>query len=757
MYSGESGTGYEPGLSEPSDQELGRRTVIELFGPDSRYPGHNDRLLATLAKHNLDTPGMELAIEMHDVVDRLVDPPDEPTRRKAVELLTDLHNNQVSDRYTLQYAIGCGISASLWEEEVGEAWRSEVATLFNDRPEHERKMLIAASDPKEARKINIDIRVLKSAGIRRFDTTALRRSMLKRDVEAPAINLIEFIDNFDNPPPNNPASTHRDCIETLTALGPATSLYGMTSLSSEGRGKALEFFYDDPEIVAKGRIQHELSVTYIDLLEDTVITPAIDGAIADILESEALEELVRTEIVSDYRTDYLEAEIQQHGSRRVKSVGSISKKHAVKFKDKANSQVSDGIGYKRLLPDYFDEETVHAFAEAVAARITASGHNGSIELRHPVEGEPAFEDLINNPRSSGYRSIHLAFMAHIDGETVPFELHILRHKDEKGNTYDWAAHDLFKTGVEGTKQIVDDLRTIGPRAKHVRDKSANQVLNPNGWFEMIKRLPELDTPMHEIYSLVEIGNARILLPNGLADFARETLQDAGLEGDIFLPPENLTKTQFIDLVCSIDPDLRDDPQITRALELLESLELPFRHNGVSQLEGHLMPAAFHGALMAAQTAMHWGSDGNPTEYLSDNITALLLHDSVEDLAAVSQALITEKYSAAVSGLVLPMTSLSHITDEDTRRAANAQQLADNPLALIMKISDRMQNHITDISYLVKTKEPSKSALSFIFSYFKKTDKQLTKKFDAQPMPDEYHQVHQMIMAMGRTLMIKYKQ
>lgn len=766
MYSGESGSLQEPGGFHLRDQELAARAVVEFFGPDSRYPAHNAHMLDNLKAFGPDTPGMEMAIYVHDIVDRLTYPKDEETRARAQSVLTELYK-KAEDKQTIVYAIGCSISASRCEATITEEWREEVAELFKDRPEHERNQLAAAADPERAKHVEIDTALLKSAGVRRLNTSALLRAMVGEDYEAWPLNMYQFLHNIENPPKSNVPSTHRDCIEVLTAIAPALSLYGMTELASEGRGKAYEFYYEDPDIREKAKQQNQLSTTYIDVLEDTVIDTAIEGAITDLEEEGIFDELIDKKQATREQIASLRANIFANKSSRVKRIGSICKKLATpKYKAAKADQVPDGIGYKRFLPDYFDDETVVAFAEAVARRIAPidQPHPDSglpiVKLKHVLPKEKVIEDSISKPRDSGYRSYHMVFQAETDGVQIPFELHLLRNRDEKNNTYDWAAHDVFKVGVEATEEKVKDLRIIGARVEYLQEKPYMQVLNPNRWFDILQLLPDLDTPMHRIYSVVELENARVMVPKDLAGTAAEALKDANLEGNVFFPPKFLSKAEFLELIGLVDPALPEDPQINKALELLESLKLPERIDGTSQLEGHLLPAAFHGVFMTALTGMHWSSESNPIEYLSDDATALLLHDSVEDLRKkymhITHDYIAENFRPEVAKMVKAMTSPEHIHNQEERRGTFAKQQAAFPRALIKKLSDKFQNHTVDLIRmryqprlpLFRLIGVSKAEIKFIEDFYIKTRTHFSPIIDAQPMPPEYHQLHQAVMAWG---------
>jgi ppGpp synthetase/RelA/SpoT-type nucleotidyltranferase len=722
----------------------------EKYGEENRYIGHNQRITALLDDNDLATDGLEMAVQLHDIVDHgLINPRDEKEKLDAQNFIYSIYE-QVEDKDEFLYSIGCAISASSWEDKVGEGWRGNLSELLEGKTYGEQTQLKLAASPDEATKFPINVDLLKSANSYRLDSKSIREATLKYDVEGLLIKSLEIIDNLDNPPPHNPASTWRDCVEIVSCYSPALSLFGFSELASDLRGRALEYFYDSPELNDKARHQVKISDRYIDLIKDLVEESTLHEAAKSVIGVEADEKQV-AQLLQIIKL-----------SSRVKSEGSIRKKLASDKYSKENaSLVPDGIGYKFTLPDSFSEDDVRTFAKAVKSILVPADqdddeHSGilpfhiSLESQLKAKGEDAEEDLMSGKeRVSGYRSYHLAFVAEIEGHDVPFEIQILRESDERDNTYNWAAHDLFKTGTKPNEDIVRDLDHIRARAQLLRDKPWTQELNPRTWFDLLQLLPELDTPFHNNYRLVETDRARIMVPKNLETFAKYSLNYHGLEGDIILPPNSMDEQTFLHLIKLIDPALDGDEQIRKALDTLKSLKLKPRRTGESQLEGHLMPAAFHAGIMTAMTGAHWDANTDSKQYLSDTITAALLHDTVEE-KDLSHEFIEANFEPDVAFIVRAMTKDDDIEIEGDRREAYAEQLSDSTRVMKIKISDRMQNHITDLVRLAND-NPSEYELGKIKDYFIKTQKYLSDYIDKHLLPAEYHEVHHAIMIMGNGL------
>jgi hypothetical protein len=293
------------------------------------------------------------------------------------------------------------------------------------------------------------------------------------------------------------------------------------------------------------------------------------------------------------------------------------------------------------------------------------------------------------------------------------------------------------------------------RQEHLINKTLIQQLVPHTWIDITKNLPELDSPVNRAYQVVETDTARIMVPPELADFAASELAGKGLKGDIFLPPAQLSLEDFMWMIGQLDSNLLEDEQIQNALDILMNQELPSRHSGAGQLEEHLLPTAFHAALLAAHSVRHWDSKDS-SRFLSDTVTVALLHDIIEDIEDENEkeemrVHIQSMFGDKISSLVDALSSPEEIEDDHERRTTYAKQLEEEPMAFFKKLSDRMQNHTVDLVRLATPPDPNQKELKRIHDYFIKTLTYLSPLFDSDESPDEYRQVHTVIMAMAESI------
>lgn len=751
---GETDLGPErENLAPLNDQDLAMRVAQEFLG-DERYPEHNRRMLELLDQFGLSTPGLEMAVILHDVVDHgLINPKDEATKRKAQESIYELWD-KVEDKGQLSYALGCALSAGYVEDEVGESWRYAGLDSYSDRPLEERAQLRAAIEKDDT--VEIDPEVLKSAGSYELDTSSLRHAATTRDVEGFILKGIELLDNLDNPPPNNHASVWRDCIEIFNCYSPALTFFGFKKLATELRGKALEFHYGETEAFASASKQHELSKRHFNQI-NTIFDYALEETLIQ-LDEERNEKILAgniPELQGRVRQDDLEID------GRIKTVGSATKKLlSDKYQGADVEVLPDGIGYRIVVPDSIGGKGAILVGDKMKQIIQsgkftdADGREISIKIEHPHPDELAEEDLINNPRKgSQYRSYHVVFICQIGEDRVPFEIQTVTQEQEWLHTWSASSEVLRKTNSEPLASRLDDMGHMGRRSEHLKNKPLNRELIPNTWLDLVNLLPDLKSPVHESYSLVDNGVARIMSPHELKKLLSNELDGKGIDDDIFLPPTELSQADFKWMISQIDPSLEENEQIQEALELLMQQDLPVRDNGVDKLEGHLLPTAFHAGIMAVLSSKHWESK-DPSKFLSDTVTAALLHDILEDVAKSEReemkVAIRFKFGDKVADTVEAMSSLNEIEDDHARRTAYASQLEESAEALIIKVSDNLQNHVTDLVYLAEN-EPAPHKLEEIKSYFMKTHRYLSPLFDSERIPDQYRQAHRVIMNLGKKL------
>lgn len=733
--------GPEGKMTGLNDQDIVLKAVNQFLG-DERYTGHNERIIKKLDEYDLSTSGLGITVALHDVVDHgLMNPKDEKESQRTQQFLDGLYE-QVEDKDQFIYALGCAISTGFWEAEIGEGWRYSGPEAFTDKTVGERQQITAAIERNNS--IEIDETVLKSAMPDQIeiDTSALRHAMQERDVEGLIVKAAELLDNLDNPPPSNPASTWRDCVEIIKCYAPALELFGFKDLAGELAGKAYEYFYgDDEEIREKAQTQHELSQRYFDFIKD-----ATESVVTEVLREMPGGEEIR-------------AGIEITG--RVKSEGSIMKKlHDNDYVKAGADVVPDGIGLRLILPDNLDAEQIIEIGDRIRMLFTESwmGDVPDPEFRakHPIDESPV-DESIENPRDYNYSAYHLAlqYLATEEGSpiAVPAEIQLVTSTQERLHTYDEASHVLYKTGTARTPQIVEDLRQIELRAEHLRNKPLNQELNPHIWPQILKLAPELNTPIHRAYKLIETDDARVMVPSQLASGLNvELFSEAGLEGEVILPPAHLEMEEFFELIGLIDPALKNSEKIRNAIELIKEREdeLSLRRNGNNVLEGHLLPAAFHAGALTALTAKHWDSD-DPNVYLETIITEALLHDMVED-TSMNRSDIDTAFDENIGDTVYAMTSPGIIKNEHLRRTIYAWKIESDEDAPFIKLSDRGQNHLTDL-VLLAIAGANEEELKKVKDYFKKTETYLEPIFEnPEKMPKEYRQVYTAIKAIKRALL-----
>ncbi|HYF96947.1 MAG TPA: hypothetical protein VD947_02800, partial [Patescibacteria group bacterium] len=629
---------------------------------------------------------------------------------------------------------------------------------------------------KSDKSIKVEERLLQSAGFYDLKTEALKDATNDRDVEGLLIKAVELMHNLDNPPPDNPASTWRDCIEITNCYSPALDLFGFTDLAMDLRGKALEFFSNDPHAHAKAEQQHKLSAKHFDFLNrvfDEQLEQSVSGKEAKFLSGSKTKS-------------------------RVKTLGSKAKKFRDDKKYEDADKLPDGIGFRRILPDSAEDAGAIAVGERVREIFSEFDHidiktTKSISIRagHPLDDKEV-DDYISNPRN-GYQAYHIAFIANIEGDEVPFEVQVVTETMEKNNTYAEASAVWRKTKDQYsgpmTKEDLEHFRHIASRANNLIEKPMIQELNPHTWHQILRFLPELPTRIHNSYKRISTPNASIMVPHELEEFAGYMLQDEkGLEKDIFLPPSKLTISDFYEMIGLIDPSLKDNEQIESVISLLLEQDLGLRRSGLNQLEGHLLPVAFHAGIMAALVAKHWEKE-NSSQFLADVIIAALLHDLIEDveeeakeelkletealadedmeldiveeelkgelavdieedqdedIKAKMEVLIRTRFGDHIADTMMALSAPEGITHADTRRKLYAEQIGADIMAPLIKLSDRMHNHVTDLVCLA-TSNPDEQEIEKIRKYFRKTITYLAPLFNSDKLPKEYQQVYRVVM------------
>src|SRR5690606_102038 len=160
--------------------------------------------------------------------------------------------------------------------------------------------------------------------------------------------------------------------------------------------------------------------------------------------------------------------------------------------------------------------------------------------------------------------------------------------------------------------------------------------------------------------------------------------------------------------------------------------------------------AVNAAILSTISGQHLESEELPSEFLSETITAALLHDVLEDTRNTSYQRVTrkdvaEKFGKSVAKTVADLTSPANIKNDRRRRRKYAKQVAANKKALFIKHADRMQNHQTDLVRLNEGVDPE--TRQKIFEYFEKTEAYMSDGFDK--LPEEFRRVQSMIWGIAK--------
>ncbi len=751
--------------------------MTELYGT-ARHSQHNNRMLAYYrdyaeadddAKSDPATSHIDrMTIVMGDFVEHAILNPEKtavklsPSSEPAAEIKADAlarlselleggtDDNQeeikaVADPDALIKAYLFAIDSSKWES-AARIWRDGGADKIGEMlkkgeiNERESKML-TASVYKTPELDNFDKaeleQVLKTKG-RKMVELKLRSisvSTLNHNIKGVFFKGLETKDLIENPPPNNPASTFRDCIEALNFFVPALMALGYKKLAIDLRGAALEWLYDDPNGHAKR--QHDLSHRHRDDIQ---------------------------EIVTKLReTEFSGIEVESEA--RVKSEGSLREKLA-QPKYEGIHLTPDGVGMAFIVPNKMAGAEMTHFAEQFMKRLTADP--ARIQDKHPA-GEPAFDDMQGaRRRKSGYEAIHMTFYYYPEPgsldypDAVPFEIQVLTQRQHWMKMYGRSSDLFYKARGKYTDYDQQHLNHLAERARAEREIGPGTTIQSIA--EMLAVSPHIPFVFNKLFRAVDgQKGTRTLVPKELAKLAPQMLAEAlGDSGNLaVLPAAKLSEEQFIDALSMFGRDLATDKNILNALQLVKESEAnTMRDDGVtSVLEGHILPTALAAVMLATQSGKVWDDEGlGPNQYAANIAATAILHDHVENalegigdqatkLAKRQEMLfeIKQKFGSAVMDGVNAMTYPFEVEDEYARREQYSIQIQDNEYARLVKPADRWQNHITDLIKLATGQAPQGSAdWQKIMEYFAKTDQHLSEDFTSPELSDVYARVHKLI-------------
>lgn len=717
--------------------------MVDVIG-SARYPEHIGRMEVLyrriFSKVGLneqqvsDLNVMKTAIVVHDLVDKgLVNPIDTVRKMSASMTARELKQRTLrllfGDAFfgvrdvngyvaAIQYAQG----AEKWEAD-GRQWRPaathEIQTYkdSNDPEQQEKGQILdavinKAAMPQGVTREKVE-RVLKTDGRELIDLVLrnIRSTAEEENTASLVLKSIETMENIKNPP-DDPGAVFRDCIEAITFLVPALMLHSMYSpeikqLAAELSGAVYEWFYDDPNGYAKE--QFELSEEYFE-----EITNMVDGALTD----ERFGKLAFTTSIGTHTI----SELTLVRDDRIKTEGSIRKKLATAEDYENATQVPDGVGMTRILPDGLRIDEVKDFAIKVGSML-ATTFFGKVAKGHPAHGD-SYIDVKYKGDDDGYEGVNITFFYYVNGKRVPFEIQLMTPSNYFLKNFGNRGDLIYKT-AKAKKIGPEDMEHMQHLSKRAR---AEQILGPSTTIRSLAGIielsndcpPDVEIPLmfNRIYRVVDQINAhRLVVPIELQKFVShisesfdlDTLEDEGLT---VLPSAKITEADFKEALGMFGRNVANHDNIAKALDLIrESTAGKFREDGVTPvLDGHILPTAIYALMLSIQSGEIWDQEGvGVIEYITNVVTASLLHDYIEDEAPFEgdmEAMIEKRkylrkklegmFGKTISNTVWALTSPTEIIDTHERRTKYSDRVRRNKLAKRIKRADRMQNHISDI-------------------------------------------------------------
>ena len=766
-----------PDMSSDSKNIFEGPDGIEDFMADlsefDRHTDHINRLLglhehysirdASDAEDQTATEIERMAIVLHDFIDKAILHPedtvnkgDDKLGRTADELKHDaMHKlsdsfNKVGDQDGLVIALAFAIDGSKWESSA-RVWRSgataKIQEMVDAQEIDERTAtILRAAINKTAMPEDVDedevIAVLTSEQslLRDLKLGRISKATLDNNVEGLFLKGLETLDNIGNPPPDNPASTYRDCIEAMNFFVPALMAHGYKDLAADLRSAALQWFYDDPNGDAKH--QHDVSKRHYGHLQDTLLNLQQDQQFADIA--------VETE-------------------SRVKTDGSIREKlHKDKYKN--IHLTPDGVGFAFVVPDDMPHEEIQQFALAYQQRLISGGYR--IKAKHPHPGEPVFEEREGD--NSDYKAFHMNFYYYPEDsdEEVPFEIQVLTKTQNEEKLYGEYSDLFYKAGTKYMPEDKPFLEHLAQRGKAGREMM--HALTIQSIAEVMAVAPDIPFIFNKLFRHVNVGDDReMLVPPGLEGLATEVLDmpdlAPGEEADLtILPPSRVSKSQFVEALGIFGGrKLQSDPKILQVLELVGAAEAGNRRaDGEFVFEGHILPTALFALMLVTQSGKIWDSkEAGPLEYMSDVVTIAMLHDYVEnsldamkikdpvairEQRAIMLDAVESQFSTTVRDAVDALTLQKEIGSRKERRKQYSEKIRANDYARFIKPADRWQNHITDLVVLANAEargeplDPNGELYHRFMEYFAKTDYYQSEDFVSDALPNLYPRIHNII-------------
>ena len=710
----------------------------------------------------------KMAIALHDFVDHAILHPEktaEATGQNAADIKQDAFDqfdallNEVEDQDDLIKAYLFAIDASKWET-AARVWRTGATARINTLVEEGKidtrtAAIVDAAINKTAMPEGVGPpelwRALKRKETRLTDLKldAISEGTLNHNIKGLFLKALESLDNILDPPPANPASTYRDCIEALNFFVPALYTLGYKELASDLRGAALEWLVDDPN--GDAAHQRAVSETY---------SEEVKNPIFELLESE-------------FSGQQLEV------MHRIKTNGSIREK-LTKDRYAGLHLVPDGIGFAFVVPDDMEPSELDQFARSFQTKLLEL--SPQFVEKHPNPDEPTYEFKKGKEqdgeeeRENGYEAINMTFYyypADGSGVAVPFEIQVLTQTQSKMKLYGRWSDLFFKAGTSFKDEDQAYLDHLAKRAIAEREMAAASTIESIA--EMISLTPEIPSVFNKLFRVVHIGDGRrVIVPTELEQRTQKIAHDLALSpgeaGDLtILPPSTVTENQLIEALNMFGGgNLAEHKNIINALAVIREKEATRkRDDGTTPvIEGHLIPTALSALMLAIKSGKIWDNPENShIEYMSNIVTISLLHDYVEDALSSKDINdpkdileqrrmmlydIKSKFGATVMAGVDALTPHKEIENQEERREQYRAQIQANTYARIIKPADRWQNHVSDLVKLEARRLPRNAKLyKQIMRYFAKTDRHQSADFTSSKLPALYARTHDMIWRFAR--------
>jgi ppGpp synthetase/RelA/SpoT-type nucleotidyltranferase len=416
------------------------------------------------------SPGFELGILIHDMVDRSLNSTDQLEIDQNTEILTRiLEKRAKTNPQMAAYAYGVALSSCAYEKDA-RRWRKKLTAAITNSTDTESAFLREQIDTIDAvdGEYNLStklINVLKPHSNEPVDTELKQfispvadiKDMIYMqnlyDIEGLKLAAAGMIDNTRHP--RNDAACYKDSQELLSYLGPLLELAGMNDIARQCYSTAYEFLYAESPYMNRAK---ELYTQAIECENSS----NYQYRVPDIIMGAIQHELKKIHKDSDI---FL--------SSRKKKPGSIAKKLTDKKVYAKLRNIPDLMAMRVILnnqnitanqmmdiaqnvvlalqqvnPDLLPE---HINPQDPCIQANYKG----LEQLSPLEATQKYHYTTTQegPRNAGYQAFHINFQLPLSAITdkekdawtiIPFELQLLQQEQHMENTYGVASHIFYK-------------------------------------------------------------------------------------------------------------------------------------------------------------------------------------------------------------------------------------------------------------------------------------------------------------------------